>query len=284
MSNFGLLSRSVGGGGKKDTTAVWKHSFPKDKTFHIIPLMCPFIPLADQEEQDKKGPIPVAFRSHFEQGANSSLCNKIYSDNTGCERCEETNSFGGQNFPSTGLTFAGYVLELVGAPAKMSKKGNEYNESPEKVIEIPKGKKFINWAELREAYDEPLLDAKGKPAKFKSKEEEDKAREERFLNTIFRIKKIDGGWSIKVIDRAKLGDQADVEVPQELRDKYEHMTIGAKIGVCAAVYSNVRWSHPDIAGEGIVPPAKPVEEGETSGGESEINLNEDPLDEYEDDD
>ena len=203
---------------------LFKYILPKNKAVHIIPLICPFELTEDNQL------IRYQFKTHFRKGEAAYLCDKSYSDGQYCAECEKTSSFGGQNFPTTTLTFPAYVLDLKGE-TYTSKSGSTGPENPEKLIEIPSGKKQLNWDLFQETF-----------------------YEDEFMSTIWKIKKTDGGLSIQKADIKKLGNQLDLDVPQEVLDKYNGLTRGQKLGICLSVYQNVKWDHPDLIADGIVSP------------------------------
>ena len=51
------------------------------------------------------------------------------------------------------------------------------------------------------------------------------------MDTIWKVKKIEGGFTIQKADIKKLGNQLDISVPQEILDKYPNLTMGQRIGI-----------------------------------------------------
>lgn len=227
---------------------IYRYIWPKNKVVHVVPLFCPFELTADNQL------IKYSFKSHFCKGQPSILCEKAYSDSTGCSECEKTNSFGQQNFPTTNLTFPAYVLDCKGQTYTSKKTGKEFPDNPEKIIEIPSGKKQVNWDILQEAFYDGD-----------------------FMDTIWKIKKIEGGFTIQKADIKKLGNQLDTSVPKEVIAKYADLTSGQKIGYSLSIYQGVNWKHPDLVSEGIVSPYATSEESEV-GEDEDSQFSDDPLD------
>jgi len=98
------------------------------------------------------------------------------------------------------------------------------------------------------------------------------------MDTIWKVKKIEGGFTIQKADIKKLGNQLDISVPQEILDKYSNLTMGQRIGISLSIYSGVNWKHTDLTSEGIVPPFTLPGDSDTDDEQfSESDL-EDPLD------
>lgn len=247
---MGFLTRINENKSNSSSSQVYRYIWPKNKVVHIVPLFCPFELGKDNEL------IKYSFKHHFCLGKASILCEKSYSDSNGqCTECEKTNSFGQANYPTTTLTFPAYVLDLKGQTYTSKKTGKESPENPEKIIEIPSGKKQVNWDILQEAFYDGD-----------------------FMDTIWKVKKIEGGFTIQKADIKKLGNQLDISVPQEILDKYSNLTMGQRIGISLSIYSGVNWKHTDLTSEGIVPPFTLPGDSDTDDEQfSESDL-EDPLD------
>lgn len=232
--NLGFLSRPSRSVSTTAFNNLWRLPFRKDETFNIKPLTSPFLPPIDGSDE----PLLVSFNVHFVAGGPSALCDKMYSDNIGCVECEKTNKFGGQNYPTKVLCFIGYVYDLVGKTRKSSRTGREFEENPVKVIEIPGGKEKVNWT----------------PFKMHHSDGD-------FMDSIWRVTRQDAGiFYSATITEKKLGQQYDPEVPSDILEEYSSKTDAQAVSLCLSAYGNVKWNHPDLVNDGILPPAPLAED------------------------
>lgn len=166
---------------------------------------------------------------HRQSAGPALLCDKMYFDDQSeavCEECEKPGYQGkGKNTPTFVYVMAGWVFDLVG-----KKRGEtDFNENPEKILEVSGGKGQINFNNfnLAMAADPPYLSFNPNMP----------------LNSIWRLLRLEeGGMAepclapMQEVQRAKLKFDS---LKPELLDKYDSMSIEETFGLYCSGYGNV---------------------------------------------
>lgn len=215
----------------------------ENKRFHVAPL----------------SPVTLKLRVHYVRGQAPTICQMIFFDkddpDATCPECEKPNlKYPGKPcLPTHVLMFLGYVYELKGKKGR-SKNGNEFEESPVKVIAVPSGRKQANWGTIESA-----IDVDGD-----------------FMECVWRLVNANEGDKKgfqppdKVASAAalkKLGEQFDLHACDEDKAKWAEETSEKIQSILMASVSGIPWVHPDMVEAGYANPYPKEEEGASTGSQ-----------------